>query len=220
MEDGQGDTTPTVTNDGQIKELQDKLDASLVQLKEHESTINRLRGTQSSNDRTIADYKSKIESATAKITDYESQINAVNTEFGSAKSTIEELTAKVSGFDELSVQIAKLKEDNTRVLIAASKAAQSPIVSALINNNALPVADTLEEFEKALDNIISGVSGEARIQAQGILAGSKPNPKNIGGAESPDQLRREAQALILQKKIPEGLEMIRRAEELELKTSS
>jgi len=220
IESGQG-SPPTANPDGTREaDLQAQLKTVTDKLAESEVTINRLRGTQSSNDRTIAEQKSRMEVYAAQTSDMEAQLKAVSTDFGIAKTTIEQLTQQVGDFSVMSKSIETLQTQNNRLLIAASKAQQSPIIGALINNNALPTAETAEEFEAALDNIIAGAKEYAQIQVQSTLSGARPNPGAAGtGSESPEDMIRRGQDMMRHHNIDEGLNLIRRASEIKANTS-
>ena len=201
---GQG-TTPTapVDNGQLIADIQAKLS-------EAETTITRLRGTQSANDRTIGELKSQ----TSKLGDYEAQIKALEIERDTATQATVELTQKVQAVGTLTTELESLKERNNRLMIAASKASQSPIIAALIENNALPQADTVEDFTTALDSIIGRAGTQAANQAKEMLSGSRPVPNSAGDAESPIEMIRRGEQMVRDKKIDEGIALIQEGERL------
>jgi chromosome segregation ATPase len=213
QEAGQGETLTGTSGNGQlVVDLQAKLvDA--------EATITRLRGTQSANDRTIGEQKTLLAQHDGKFVDLEAQLKAVKTDYETASTTVADLNTKVQAAGTLNAELEAMKQRNNRLLIAASKASQSPIIAALITNNALPQTETVEEFATALDAIIGQTKDQAFILAQGILAGSIPSPAAAGGADTPEAMIKRGEALIKNKKIAEGIAMIQQGEKLRAGTT-
>jgi chromosome segregation ATPase len=209
MADGQGDNTPTTpTTDGQVANLTAQLQDLQKQLGEANTTITRLRGTQSVNDRTIGEQKSEIEKLVGTTTDMEAQLKAFNTDKAAASKTITDLQGRLTNSEALQSELEALKTNQNRLLIAAGKAG-NPIIAALITNNALPQADTDEAFGQALENIISGSNQAVQIQVQNTLQGTKPAPNVQGsGSETPEEKIRRGENLMRQKKTAEGIALI------------
>ena len=157
QEAGQGETLTGTSDNGQlVVDLQAKL-------ADAEATITRLRGTQSANDRTIGEQKTLLAQHDGKFVDLEAQLKAVKTDYETASTTVADLNTKVQATGTLNAELEAMKQRNNRLLIAASKASQSPIIAALITNNALPQTETVEEFATALDAIIGQTKDQAKV---------------------------------------------------------
>ena len=211
-----GNTPITPNNDVQVANLTAQIADLEAKLTEANTNINRLRGTQSANDRTIGEQKSEIEKLAGTIPDMEAQIKAYEDTQKSASTTISELQSKLTNGEALASELETLKASQNRLLIAAGKAG-NPIIAALINNNALPQAETDEAFTTALDNIIEGSQTQVQMQVQSTLQGTKPVPNQQGtGSETPEEMIKRGENLMRQKKVAEGLSLIQEAQKIQI----
>jgi chromosome segregation ATPase len=203
---GQGETTPTGNTDsGRLHELEG-------QLQEATRTIERLRGTQSSNDRELGRLRTREGELQQQLADIDAARSAALSDLTNERSGVELLKKRLG---ELSVveESAKVAQSNAeRMRLAAIMAGTTPAISLLVETNALPQADTTDAFKEALERIATGIGQVASGQARQMLAGTHPNVP--GAKPTRDALLQEADRLLKAGEFEKAITMNTQALEL------
>lgn len=193
---GQGETL--TSNTGSIS-----TGATEAQLQQALSTIERLRGTQSSNDRELGRLRTREAELQQQLNDIEAARAAALTDLQKERASAETLTKRLSELSavESSAEVAKAQAERMR--LAAVMAGTTPAISLLVETNALPQADSLEAFQEALKRIADGIGQVADSRAREMLSGTHPD---VGGQKpTRESMVQEADRLMKAGKYEEAI---------------
>lgn len=203
---GQGETTPTSNVDsGRLRELES-------QLQEATRTIERLRGTQSSNDRELGRLRTRESELQQQLADIDAARAAALSDLTQERSSIESLNKRLGELSGIEQKVSVAQSEAERMRLAAILAGTTPAISLLVETNALPQAETVDAFKEALERIAAGIGQAASGQARQMLAGTHPD---IPGAKpTREALLQEADRLLKAGKFNEAIALNTQALEL------
>ena len=197
--------TSSVGPTGQTGELE-LTKAELAKAKEQ---ITRLQGTQASNDRALQALRAEKDKLVAELAEFQTAVTARDADLVVTRQSLTELQTKTAELETLKAQAATAQAEVERLKVVAEFSAGNPTIALLAKTNALPQAETLEEFTAALKTISEGIGASAVTQATNLLSGAKPTPKPA--YQDADALEAEGYALIARQKDDEGLKLIKKA---------
>jgi chromosome segregation ATPase len=205
-----GQETPTGTSEGQATLLSEN--------KELKDTVARLRGTQSAQDRALENLRTSEVELKAQLADAQAARQALAAEKEQLTKHYSELNTKLETLAPLEAQVPQLQAQAERMRAAAILAGSNPAIALLVEANALPQAETLEEFQQSLTKIAGGLTGVAGNTAQKILEGGRAEPPPAV-EESPEALDHQAMVFFNQGNLAEGIKARDRAMELRQKAA-
>lgn len=192
---GQGASAPTSNTDaGQSDELKQAL-----------QTIERLRGTQSSNDRELSRLRAREAELNQRLIDIEAARAAAATDLQNQRALVETLNSRLSELGGVELQAKAALAQAEKMRLAAVMAGTTPAISLLVEANALPQVDAVEDFKAALERIASGIGQVAIDQARGMLQGTHPNVP--GSKPTRESMLEQAEKLIQEGKFDEGIKL-------------
>lgn len=206
---GQGEATPTSTNDGRVAELETQLSAA-------NTLIDRLKGTQSSNDRAFSNLRAEKQDLETKLQAAVEASETAQASLTSLQSQFDTLNQRVIELAPLEAQLESAKAQAERMQIAAVMAGETPAIALLVKSNALPQADTTEAFQESLASIADGLQGVVASAARQQLSGARPGnvqkePPTSGSLEE------EAMRLMEAGEYENGMKLYTQALELRAK---
>jgi predicted RNase H-like nuclease (RuvC/YqgF family) len=193
--------TPTGTTPEQvIKDLQDQ--------------IRRYQGTQSAADRAVAQMGKQKSELEQQLQDARSAAETVQKSFTESEARVQDMQAKLEELIKFKSSSESLEFELNRMKIVAPMCAANPEIALLVETNALPNTQTIEEFKAAMEKIAAGLSTSAQTKAQAMLTGAyvPVNPANQN--EDPDEIEKRGYDLIAAHKSEEGIALVERAAEL------
>lgn len=202
---GQGEQTPT---GDKTAELQQKLDEALEQ-------ISRLKGTQSANDRALTELRTTKTKLEADVAALQAKIDESTAALGEATNKATQLEEQNADLPQLKSKVEALEAEKKRLETVAQYAATTPAIGLLVQANALPQADTPEEFESALKVISDGLGNIGAVGAVDALKNAKIPVKPANNTVTAQDLYDQGVQMILRQqeggldKVAKALEMLK-----------
>lgn len=190
-----------------VAQLQAQIAALNAQNAQLAKDLTEQRNIQAGLDRAITQKDSQI----TALTDSLNKLQTITTSDGQALETLRQqhaaVTAELDQLRGFQSEVESLRTQNSRMRLLMEK---HPELSYLVANDAMPAAETEEEFIQKLDRIAGAGSSAATTQAQSMLSGSRPpaQPPAGQGNPNPDQLLRDGTNLIAAGKVEEGNKLI------------
>jgi chromosome segregation ATPase len=163
---------PSSAPTGQTPELSKELAEARLQ-------IERLKGTQAANDRALAARQAQIDKLVAQAAEYEGAVKARDESLSLTVTELADLKTKTAELDNLQAQVAAAQYEVERLKVVAEYSAQNPMIAVLAKTGALPQAETLDDFRKGLDAIVSSMGGIAQQAIVQTLTGARKPPAPV-----------------------------------------
>lgn len=188
---------------GNVSELVAKIAALEAQNVQLSKDLNEQRNIQAGLDRTLSQREKALSELTTQLDHYKTIGSGDAQALADALAQVTTLTGRVSELEGLQSQLDQVRTVNNRMRVLMET---HPELSYLAANDALPAADSDEEFKQKLDRIAGAGSTAAAAQAQTLLAGGRPptQPPMGQGDQDPKSLFRQGTQLIEAGKIEEG----------------
>ena len=185
-----GDAQDTTASTGEASDLRQELQETQAALKEQQSV-------QSGLDKRINELKSAREKLASRNQELESEVERLSDltmtddvkseyeeQLKKARLSAEEQTTELRGeLDGLSGELESLKSQNERLRVLVS---DFPDLNALVAADALPQAETIDDFRAKLEALGETFVSKADANAFARTQGSRP--PSSPPAESPDSL--------------------------------
>ena len=207
LTDSTGSVVYQPTSSVDVNQLQETL-------RQANQTIDRLRGTQSSNDRELGRLRTRETELQKSLNDLEASRSAALTDLEAERAAAAGLNQRLGELGESQRLAESAQATVDRLRLAAVMAGTNPAISLLVEANALPQAETLEEFQKSLERIAGGIGNVAASRARDMLSGAHPN---VSGEGKPtrETMIAEADRLMREGKLEESIVLHTQALELE-----
>jgi len=125
---------------------------------------DRLKGTQSATDRARTELQAQLEAATQQVATLQPVQQSYN-----------ELQTRFADVQNQAAQVPQLQTELERMRVVSEYAAQTPAMAVLAANNALPQADTIEDFRAKLDAMAQGLNAMTANGVMQTLQGAQPS---------------------------------------------